>query len=92
MKTIYLWVPHDQKKWGQPVAIAKGRKPRQPGEVYEVKAKHIQGARMAYALSIQPEPDRENDKESWLAWETARDRITHLPELGVPEPKQGGGE
>lgn len=91
MKTMAIWVPTDQAKWGKPRCIALDAEPPQAGKVYKVEAQSAEDGVAKVELSIRPQPDESTDRHGWFLWRTVSHDVTLVGDYAgtraKPEPK-----
>lgn len=82
MKTVWVWVPDDQEKWGPPRILQVGKAAPQPGKRYEVQLdsgrKAKETALRLVTLSKTPQPDRKTDGQGFLDWIDAQERVSEV--------------
>lgn len=76
-KRVRLWV--DREDGQEPKAVARDAvSPPGPGRLVDVFANSAKDARAFYAIAQRPEPDRRTDKQGWVEWDDARDRVREV--------------
>lgn len=92
---IRLWIRQDKTAKGsleEPKAVAiDATTAPGPGELVDVDAPTPAEARRVLKLArMKQVPDRKDDRETWNAWDDAKDRVRLVERTDVPAPPAGG--
>lgn len=92
---IRLWIRQDKTSKGaleEPKALALDATTAPgPGEIVDVDAATPSEARRVLKLArLRDVPDRKADRDTWNAWDDAKDRVRTVERTDVPAPPAGG--